>query len=308
MALDPLIAESLAQIEAAGAPSHEELGPVEARRTYREAALARRAGLTPQQVDHVEDLTIPLAEGPGGARLYRPAGADLPLVVYLHGGGWVLGDLDTHDPHARAVAAGARVAVLAIDYRLAPEHPFPAAHADAWAAVTWAADHAADLGADPQRIGVAGDSAGGLLAAATAVRARDEGLPLAVQGLIYPAMDATMAQPSVRDLADGPGLTASGMAWFYQQYLPTPDQEGFSPLEGTDLTGVAPAVVATAQYDLLHDEGELYASRLLQAGVPTVGLQCAGMVHAFLGMGHVSPSAGGAITAVTAAIGALVRR
>ena len=234
------------------------------------------------------DRTIPGPAGPLGLRVYTPRGGTgpLPLLVFFHGGGFVVCDLGTHDALCRNLCAGAGCVVASVGYRLAPEHRFPAAPDDCLAATRWAAEHAAELGADPARVAVGGDSAGGNLAAVTALRLRDEGGPrLAGQVLLYPTTDAEPAgMPSLVE-NEGYGLTRRDMAWFKRHYFNDPSDAGnphASPLRAADLRGLPPALVQTAEYDPLRDEGEAYAARLRAAGVPTTVSRRAGMVHGFL--------------------------
>jgi acetyl esterase len=234
------------------------------------------------------DKAIPGPGGPLRLRVYTPRGGTgpFPLLVFFHGGGFVVCDLDTHDRLCRNLCAGAGCVVASVDYRLAPEHRFPAAPDDCLAATRWAATHAAELGADPVRVAVGGDSAGGNLAAVTALRVRDEGGPrLAAQLLLYPTTDAAAAgMPSLVE-NEGYGLTRRDMAWFGGHYLADPAQAAdphASPLRAADLRGLPPALVQTAEYDPLRDEGEAYAARLREAGVPTAVSRRAGMIHGYL--------------------------
>jgi acetyl esterase len=234
----------------------------------------------------VRDLRVPGPGGPGPVRLYRPrprsAGA-LPALVYLHGGGWVIGGIDDVDGLCRELAAGAGCAVLNVGYRLAPEHPFPAAVEDAWAVLAAVAADPRRYGADPRALAVAGESAGGNLAAVTALRARDEGLPLSHQLLVYPVTDTAMDTPSWAAYGTGLGLDASGMAMFMDLYRADADPADprLAPLRAPDLSGAAPATVITAEYDILRDEGEAYARRLAEAGVPVELHRFPGTVHSF---------------------------
>jgi acetyl esterase len=245
-------------------------------------------GARADAVASVADRTIPAPAGPLGLRVYTPRGAGpFPLLVFFHGGGFVVCDLDTHDALCRNLCAGAGCVVASVDYRLAPEHRFPAAPDDCLAATRWAAEHAAELGADPARVAVGGDSAGGNLAAVVALRVRDEGGPrLAGQLLLYPTTDAEAAgMPSLAENAEGYGLTRRDMAWFKDHYFNDPSEAGnphASPLRAADLRGLPPALVQTAEYDPLRDEGEAYAARLREAGVPTTVSRRAGMIHGFL--------------------------
>ena len=253
----------------------------------------------------IENLTIPGPAGPIPARLYDAAPERAPrgVLVYYHGGGWVVGDLETHDPLCRFLAREADVAVLAVDYRLAPEHPFPAAVDDALAAFRWAARETRALGADPARVGVAGDSAGGNLAAVVAQLARGDATSPALQVLAYPVTDLSRKRPSYRLFADGFFLTEREMDWYRGHYLP--DEKAArdpraSPLLAPDLRGVAPAIVLTAGFDVLRDEGEAYARRLAEAGVQVRHRRHAGLIHGFCNATAVSRSASAAMTEAAA--------
>jgi acetyl esterase len=238
-----------------------------------------------EPVARVADIVAP---GPGGElplRLYVPdaGAARLPLVVYLHGGGWVVGTLDSYDATCRALANAAGVAVLSVDYRRAPEDRFPAALKDAWAALRWAVDHADELGADPRRVALAGDSSGGNLAAVVARRARDAGHPpIGFQLLVYPATDPSPDAPSRSRYAEGYGLTWSQMAWYWDTYLDgaDPADPDAAPLRA-ELAGLPPALILTAECDVLRDDGERYAAALRNAGV-VADVRCfPGTVHGF---------------------------
>lgn len=278
------------------------IAPEEMRALY--GALAAVDG-PPLEVGSVEDRTVPGPGGPIPVRVYRPEGsARPPVLVWFHGGGWVIGDLDTADPTARKLCARADVAVVSVDYRLAPEHPCPAAADDAWAATTWVAAHGQELGVDATRLAVGGDSAGGNLAALVAVRARDEGAPaVAHQLLVYPATDLRMEHPSITENGEGYFLTEATMRWFRGHYLGDDARHGdpasphVSPLVADDLAGVAPAQVLTAEYDPLRDEGDAYAARLAEAGVPVDHVPHAGLVHGFFAMGGLAPVADEAVSA-----------
>ncbi|QNS07724.1 alpha/beta hydrolase [Streptomyces xanthii] len=262
-------------------------------------------------VGGVEDREIP---GPPGAppipvRIYAPQGGGAqarPLVVFFHGGGWVLCGLDSHDGTARALCADAGAVVVSVDYRLAPESPFPAAVHDAYAAVRWAADHAAELGADPDTLTVAGDSAGGNLAAVVSQIARDEGGPhIARQILVYPATDARGRSGSYADNASGYFLTTAACAWFREQYLGPdgdPAHPRVSPLLAEDLSGLPPAHVVTAGCDPLCDEGRAYATALREAGVQVGESYFPAMFHGFFGFPQLLEDARAAHAAVTEVI------
>jgi acetyl esterase len=242
---------------------------------------------------YLGDLTeVPLVAdhmvaGPAGdipVRVYSPAPERaLPALVYFHGGGWVLGDINAVDPLSRDLARLAGCVVINVGYRLAPEHPFPAAVDDSWAVTADVVRDPARYGVDPRAVAVAGDSAGGNLAAVVAARARDEGVALAHQLLIYPVTDAAMDTPSYADFASGFGLDADAMAWFIDLYAGDADRADplLAPLRAADLTGLAPATIITAECDVLRDEGEAYATRLAAAGVDVALRRFDGVVHAF---------------------------
>jgi acetyl esterase len=242
-------------------------------------------GGSPEPVFGVEDRDadgIPV-------RVYRPAPeADLPIVVVFHGGGWVIGSLEQYDGTARQLANASGAIVVSVEYRLSPEHPFPAPVDDCWRALQWVAARAGDFGGDPSRIAIGGDSAGGNLAAVCALRARDEGAPaLAFQVLVYPVCDADLETESYLSNGTGYLLEAEQMQWFFDCYTAggkiDPGGWEISPLRASDLTGVAPAVVITAEYDPLRDEGEAYVERLRAAGVAVEHRRYEGMIHAFFG-------------------------
>ena len=282
MPLDPQAKAFIDTLPVGGDVDYDAL-PAELIRKGWEAIATHPTGET---VATVLDRTIPGPEGAIGVRIYTPdAAAPLPLLVYLHGGGFVTGSLDTHDPLCRALANRAACTVLSVDYRLAPEHRFPAALDDSHAALRWAADHAAELGVDAERIAVGGDSAGGNLAAATALRCRERGPRLCHQLLIYPVIAPDFETASYRENAEGYLLTRGMMMWFWRQYLADPAQGNdpeAAPLRAPDHAGLAPATVITAEFDPLRDEGEAYAARLREAGVPTELLRYDGQIHAFV--------------------------
>ena len=265
----------------------------EATAAERRASLRRSTslGMPLRQGIYVTDRRVP---GPAGwipLRVYRRFGLPdgSPAIVYLHGGGWCAGDLDTHEGTCRLLADASECVVISVDYRLAPEHVFPAAVDDAVAAYRWVHDHAGELSIEPGRVGVMGDSAGANLAAVIAQVTRDTDVPAPVaQCLVYPVTDARMREQSHRTFAEGFFLTRASIEWYRAQYLPDAadwDSPLASPLEQTDLTGVAPAIVVTAGFDPLRDEGLRYAERLVDAGVP-VRYRCYDdMVHGFFGMG-----------------------
>jgi acetyl esterase len=251
----------------------------------------------------VESVEIPGPAGTIPARLYVPDASPTdearPLLVYFHGGGWVIGDLETHDSPCRFLAAHSAARVLAVDYRLAPEHPFPAAAEDAFAAYAWASADAGRLGADAARIAVGGDSAGGNLAASVCLRARDEGVtPPAMQLLIYPVTDTGRELPSRQTFRVGFLLTRRDMAYYEDRYMPAGTDRSdprVAVLQAGDLAGLPPAYVATAGFDPLRDEGEAYALRLREAGVPVALNRHPGLVHTFVNLTAICPTARAAV-------------
>ncbi len=269
----------------------------------------RISGGAPQPVFHVENLTV---DGPVGklrARHYAPSGArGAPLVVFFHGGGFVFGDVDTHDAPCRMLCHHAGVHVLSVDYRLAPEHPFPAAVDDAFAAFRWARAHAESLGADPRRIGVAGDSAGGNLAAVVSQLARDGGEPgPACQVLLYPATDRTRAHPSVGRFSEGFFLTHEMMSWFSMHYHHgvDPHDPRLSPLAARSFEHLPPALVVTAAFDPLRDEGEAYGEALRHAGGQVIVRRFDGLIHGFVNLVGISRASRDALVEVAGATRAL---
>jgi acetyl esterase len=302
---------SLARDESASA--YGKLTPRQARARIRAGAAA--AAERDRSLALVSDLAIPGPDGAIPARFYEPAGLgleDRPLIVYFHGGGWTIGDLDTGDSACRFLAANVPATVLSVDYRLAPEHPFPAAVEDALAAFRWAAVDNKRLGADPGRIAVAGDSAGGNLAAAVSLLSRDsEGPSPAMQALIYPVTDAVGGQDSRDRFAKGFLLSKADMDWFESHYLPPGVDQAdprVSVLRADDVSGLPPAYVTTAGFDPLRDEGEAYAARLEQAGVPTTLRRHPGLIHGFANMTAVSKTARAAMLELCGAIHAGLAR
>ncbi len=284
MKLDPDAAEVLEAL--AARPPLDSLSADEARATYA-AGRAATAG-PPTPVEIVRDLELPGPAGPIPARLYRPApetAGPLPALVYYHGGGWVIGGLDSHDGLCRRLAAGSGCTVISVDYRMGPEHRFPAAVEDAEAAARAVHAQADELGVDPERLAVGGDSAGGNLAAVAAIAFRDGGgPPLRWQLLIYPATDFAMDTPSQREFAEGHFLTESLQRWFHGHYIDEAQKTDWraSPLRAADLAGLPPAFVLTASHDPLRDEGEAYASRLVAEGVRVAIWRAPGQIHGFL--------------------------
>ena len=303
MPLDPQARALLDQIEAAGAPPPYRLEPEEARAGF--SLVATMIGPPDVRVP-TEDRAVPGAAGAVPVRVYRPAsGGAAPVVVYFHGGGWVIGDLDSCDTICHRLSGGVPAVVVSVDYRLAPEYPYPAAVDDCDAVTTWVAEHAGELGADPSRLAVAGDSAGGNLAAVVARRARDRGgPPIAFQLLVYPVTDATRSLPSYVENGSGYLLDADTMAWFYRLYLAgaDPEQPDVSPLFVEDCSGLPPGLVVTAEFDPLRDEGEAYAERLRLAGVDVATSRYDGMIHMFYGFDTMFDAARRATTETVSAL------
>jgi acetyl esterase len=301
MPVDPQIQVVLDMIASLEAPPFAEQTPAQVRESYKAMSAAE---VGQPEVGAVTDRTIPGPAGDIAVRVYRPAGeGPFGGLVFYHGGGWVIGDLDSHDPLCRQLSLQAGVVVVAVDYRLAPEHPYPAGTDDSWAALQWIAAHAGELEIDPERLAVGGDSAGGNISALMALRARDEGGPaLRLQLLVYPATDLTMGHPSIKENGEGYFLTEESMVWFTGHYLGAGGEHGdatdaaISPLRAPSLAGVAPARVVTAEFDPLRDEGDAYAQRLAEEGVEVEHDRNPGMIHGFFQMGSLSPAASGAIT------------
>jgi len=287
---------------------YADMPPALARAESRHSALMAAGPTIPMA--RVEERTIPGEAGPIPARLYVPGGQPTeepaPLVVFFHGGGWCIGDLETHDAVCRFLAAGSGATVLAVDYRLAPEHPFPAAVEDAWSAFSWAAAHAAELGADPARIAVAGDSAGGNLSAVVSLLAREgDGPAPALQLLLYPVTDAEGLMASRQTYREGFFLTEADMQAFERDYLPDGVDAAdprISLLQVADLSGLPPAYVVTAGFDPLRDEGEAYALRMREAGVAVALRRHPGLIHSFVSMTAISRTARGAMLEAAGAL------
>lgn len=289
MPLDPQAQALLEQLAASGAPPLHELSVAEARQV-----IVDLFGIPgePESVGKVTNRRIPEAAGDIPMRIYTPEGnGPFPILVYFHGGGWVIGNLDAYDPTCRALTNAAGCLVVSVDYRLAPEHKFPAAPEDCYAALCWVATHGASLNGDPTRLAIGGDSAGGNLTAVVALMARDRGGPnLAYQLLIYPVTDHNYETVSYQENADGYLLTKDAMVWFWNHYLHS-EADGrsplASPLQAENVQGLPPALVLTAEFDPLRDEGEAYAARLQAAGVPVTLTRYNGMIHGFFSLGHV---------------------
>ena len=282
----------------------EDSTPEEARESMR----SRTAALGPfPDVAAVTDRRVPVQGAEITVRLYAPAGAGPhPALVFYHGGGWVIGDLDTHDGLCRTLTNAAGCIVASVDYRLAPETKYPAAAEDSYAALVWLAANAARLGIDPRRIAVGGDSAGGNLSTVVALMARDrKGPALAAQILIYPVTDHNLDTPSYHENATGYVLTREGMRWFWRHYLVREEQGQeplASPLRAPSLAGLPPALVITAACDPLRDEGEAYAARLRDAGVPVTLTRYDGMFHGFIRMTRFLDKARAAVDEVAGSL------
>lgn len=297
MPVTPEVQNLLDMIAAVGTPPPAEQTPAEVREAY-----ALLSSFTAREdVGAVEDRVIPGPAGDIPVRAYRPVTASGPdgrpgVLVYFHGGGWSIGSIDTHDAVCRPLANGSGAVVVSVEYRLAPEHPFPAGYDDALAAVRWVAAHGDELGVDASRLAVGGDSAGGNLAAVAAQQLRDGGPPIAFQLLVYPAVDMTLSYPSIDENGEGKLLTKDMMQWFRANYIGQPggpDERDprCSPLHAPAdaLRGLPPALVVTAEYDPLRDEGDAYAEALRAAGVEVDHVRVDGVVHGFFSLRDMIP-------------------
>lgn len=299
MAIDPDTRAVLDMIRLAGRPPFETLTPAEARQAY--SASRKLLQPPPEDVAESSDTTVAGPLGPIGVRMYRPAGTDssdvLPALVWYHGGGWLLGDLDSHDGVCRRFANAVRCRVISVDYRMAPEHVFPAAVDDCAAATKFVFENAAALGVDAGKIAVGGDSAGGNLAAVMALMARDGTLPpIAFQLLIYPATDMMMTTVSSTTIGPGVPLTSATMRWFIDYYAKGHESDWrASPIRVASVAGTAPALVLTCAHDPLRDEGIDYAKRLEREDVPVVHLHYSDQIHGFMSMGRLIRAADQAI-------------
>lgn len=293
----------LDRIRRAGRQPWHRLSPAEARKAY--AVGAEVLDLPRAPLTRVQELSLPGGDGrPRPARLYAPSHERLPVLLYFHGGGFVIGNLETHDSLCRQLALRSGCAVLALDYRLAPEHPFPAAVDDGWAALHHVHTQAPSLGLDGSRLAVGGDSAGGTLAAVAAIHARDTAVPLALQLLITPGTTAHADTPSHRLFANGFLLDADAIAWFFDHTIAYHHRRDwrFAPLLADDLDGLAPTCLILAECDPLVDEGLAYADRLRLAGVAVDLELYRGMTHDFIKMGRVLKESGHALDAAGAAL------
>jgi acetyl esterase len=310
---DAQMQQVLDMLASLGGKPVETLTPDEARAQPTAASavrlLLREQGKStePEAVAEVLERTVPGPAGALPARVYRPEGADaLPVLVYFHGGGWVISSPDAYDASARALANGARCVVLSVAYRRAPEHKFPAAHEDCYAAYRWARTRASEVGGDPTRVAVGGEGAGGNLAAAVSMLARDDRLPVPVhQLLVYPIADYNFDAPSYVAHANAKPLNRPMMRWFFSHYLRSPrdaDTPAISPARVRDLSGLPPTTVITAEIDPLRSDGEALAERLRQCGVPVDVGGYAGVTHEFFGMGAVVDKATQAVRQAAAGL------
>lgn len=298
MPVHPQIAKALEALAKANLPAIEDLSAEAARSQMDQMSKAR--GGEPTPLPKIEDRTIPGPAGNIPIRIYWPEGDQpQPIVIYFHGGGHVIGSLDTHDKVARNLAFHSGAIFISVDYRMGPEHKFPAAVEDSWAALMWAYKHAAEIGGDPKKIAVSGDSAGGNLAGVMALMARDAGAPtLSLQSLVYPVGDYTLSSESYQTYGKGFGiLTDDAMKWFQKHYLNSSDDAEdwrASPLKAKSFAGTAPAIIVAAECDVLVDDGKAYADRLKADGVKVDYRLYEGMIHAFFGM---APDIDGAVQA-----------
>ena len=289
------------QVAALGLPAPHTVSPAEAR------ANAKQRPRSPgPEVAKVEDRNIPGPDGGVPVRIYTPEGdGPFPILAWYHGGGWVVGDLESADGVSRSLCAGGQCVVVSVDYRLAPDTKFPGPAEDCWAATTWAVNNAAEINGDPARLAVGGDSAGGNLAAAMSLMAADRGGPdIALQLLVYPVADRDFGTVSYTDNAEGYSLTKVTMQYYWDQYI---DAEHATnpyavPMQANDLAGQPPALVITAEFDPLRDEGEAYAKRLREAGVETTATRYDGMIHGFFNMGAAVDKGRQAVDEASAAL------
>ena len=302
MPLDPQIVKVMESVAALGLPPANTVSPDEAR------ANARNRPRAPgPEVAKVENRNIPSTDGEVPVRIYTPEGnGPFPILAWYHGGGWVVGDLESADATARDLCVGGECVVVSVDYRLAPDAKFPGPANDCWAATTWAVENAVSINGDASRLAVGGDSAGGNIAAAMCLMAADQGGPeIALQLLIYPVTDVDFTTVSYDDNAEGYGLTKVTMEWYWDHYLESMADASnpyAAPLQAKSLAGQPPALVITAEYDPLRDEGEAYAKRLSEAGVATTATRYDGVIHGFFNMNAVVDKSQQAVDEASAAL------
>ncbi len=312
MPLEPQTKALIDAMQSAGMVlEFEKMTAPQARQAMEQMAAATRGPGEP--VAKVENRTVPGPDGPVPIRIYTPQGSGpFPVMVFYHGGGWVIGSIDSHDALCRKLTNAIGCVTVSVEYRLAPEAKFPAAAEDCYAATLWASQNAAALGADPKRLAVCGDSAGGNLAAAVPLMAKDRGKPaIAYQVLIYPCTDGSLESGSIRENAEGYFLTRSAMVWFWNQYVRDNNDRKHpyaAPIHAPDLKGLPPALVITAEYDPLRDEGEAYAAKLRAAGVPVSCTRYDGTIHGFVSMADNLDKGKEAIKEVVAALKAAFRK
>ncbi len=302
MPLDPQVIKVMEQVAALGFPAAHTVSPAEAR-----ANAQKRPRAPGPEVARVENRTIPSPDGAVPVRIYTPEGdGPFPILAWYHGGGWVVGDLESADGTARNLCVGGQCVVVSVDYRLAPETKFPGPAEDCWAATTWAVDNASSINGDPSRLAVGGDSSGGNLAAAMCLMAADRNGPeIALQLLVYPVTDVNFDTASYGENAEGYSLTKTTMQWYWEHYLSSEEDAAnpyAAPLQAKSLAGQPSALVITAEFDPLRDEGEAYAKRLQEAGVETTATRYDGMIHGFFSMGAVVDKGQQAVDEASAAL------
>ena len=308
MTLDPGAQRVLEMVANSGLPKYEDVDPATARTLYSKGRAVMQPD--PQEVAETRDLSAPGPAGPIPLRLYRPIGSSpedvLPVLIYYHGGGFVIGDIETHDGVCRHLANASKCAVISVHYRLAPEHKFPAAVEDAFATAQWVADQERSLNLDTSRIAVGGDSAGGNLSTVVCLLARDAGQPkIAFQMLLYPGTDLSMSLPSQQRLAEGYLLTKYNQRWFLDHYTRSEEDKAdwrASPLRAPSLKGLPPAYIMTAGYDPVSDDGIVYGERLQKEGVQVAMRHFENQIHGFLTMGRIIPDSAVALDEAGAAL------
>ncbi|MDA0264720.1 MAG: alpha/beta hydrolase [Chloroflexi bacterium] len=302
MPLDPQVIKVMESVAALGLPAAHTVSPAEAR-----INAAKRPRAPGPEVAKVMDRTIPGPDGDVPVRIYTPEGdGPFPILAWFHGGGWVVGDLESADGSARSLCVGGRCVVVSVDYRLAPDTKFPGPAEDCWAATTWAVENAAGINGDPTRLAVGGDSAGGNLAAAMCLMAADRGGPkIAAQILVYPVTDVDFNTGSYSQNAEGYSLTKTTMQYYWECYIDVAKDASnpyAAPMQAKSLAGQPPALVITAEFDPLRDEGEAYAKRLQEAGVATTSTRYDGVIHGFFSMGAVVDKGRQAVDEASAAL------